>query len=142
MPSTAMVHGTWPATGLPQQARFRQTKYSLQQTLHGAHKITLKRMNALTPPLPFLPIFPSPFSPFISLPLPSSYPHSLPPPISLLHFLPHPLSLTNSPPYSTRQFFFYIPPCLTTIDIVWSRPLCDRCRTVVRPLHDRCATIA
>ena len=35
-----------------------------------------------------------------------------------------------------------IPPCLTTVDIVWSRPLCDRCRTVVWPLHDRCVTVA
>ena len=44
--------------------------------------------------------------------------------------------------YSTHQKKLSIPPCLTTVDIVWSRPLCDRCMTVVRPLHDRCATVA
>ena len=33
--------------------------------------------------------------------------------------------------YSTRQKNLSIPPCLTTVDIVWSRPLCDRCMTVV-----------
>ena len=26
-----------------------------------------------------------------------------------------------------------MPPCLTTVDIVWSRPLCDRCVMVVGP---------
>ena len=30
-----------------------------------------------------------------------------------------------------------IPPCLTTVGIVWSRPLCDRCVTVVGPSLNR-----
>ena len=43
--------------------------------------------------------------------------------------------------YSTRQKKLSIPSCLTTVDIVWSRPLCDRCRTVAGPLCDRCMTV-
>ena len=30
-----------------------------------------------------------------------------------------------------------IPQCLTTVDIVWSRPLCDRCVTVAGPSLNR-----
>ena len=48
----------------------------------------------------------------------------------------------NQYPYSTRHKNLSIPPCLTTIDIVWSRPLCDRCVTIVVPLRDRCCTVA
>ena len=38
--------------------------------------------------------------------------------------------------YSMRKKTFP-PPCLTTVDIIWSRMLCDRCVTVARPSFNR-----
>ena len=37
--------------------------------------------------------------------------------------------------YSIRQKNLSISPCLTTVNIVWSRPLCERGGTVSQPFH-------
>ena len=58
-----------------------------------------------------------------------SIPYSLPP--SLPHTLTHQLV-----GYASKKNLS-IPPCLTTVDIVWSRPLCDHCVTMAGPSLNR-----